>query len=112
MTLNDILIKSRTQKPVATMSQLLSTLTPSVIVPQPDKYYVFVYKAKTPGLRYDQHPFVAVSSIFQWGFIGYNFHWEEPRRYTWGEVKSNLYEVSDDELNIVQQLPIALFKTS
>ena len=94
------------------MARLLEVLTPSSIVPEVDKYYVFVYKAKTKNIQYDQHPFVAVSSIFQWGFVGYNLHWEESRRYTWAEVKSNLYEVSDDELNIVQNLPIALFKTS
>ena len=94
------------------MANLLEILSPSVITPNADKYYVFVYKAKTPNISYDQHPFVMVTSVFQWGFVGYNFHWEESRRYTWGEVKSNLYEVSDDELNIVQNLPIALIKTS
>ena len=112
MNTRDVLIRSRNQSPEQNMQMLLSVLTPSVIVPQPDKYYVFVYKAKTPGLRYDQHPFIVCSSIFQWGFIGYNFHWEEPRRYSWAEVKSNLYEVSDNELNDVQQIPFARFKTS
>lgn len=112
MNTRDVLIRSRNQSPEQNMQMLLSVLTPSVIVPQPDKYYVFVYKAKTPGIRYDQHPFIVCSSIFQWGFIGYNFHWEEPRRYSWAEVKSNLYEVSDNELNDVQQIPFARFKTS
>ena len=112
MNTRDVLIRSRNQSPEQNMQMLLSVLTPSVIVPQPDKYYVFVYKAKTPGLRYDQHPFIVCSSIFQWGFIGYNFHWGEPRRYSWAEVKSNLYEVSDNELNDVQQIPFARFKTS
>ena len=91
---------------------LLSVLTPSVIVPQPDKYYVFVYKAKTPNVRYDQHPFIVCTSVQPWGFTGYNFHWNQPRRYSWAEVKSNLYEVSDSELNDVEAIPFAKFKTS
>ena len=94
------------------MGRLLNIITPSVIVPQPDKYYVFVYKAKTPNIRYDQNPFIVCTSIFQWGFTGYNFHLEAPRRYTWGEVRSNLYELNDDELNSMQSYPIANFKTT
>ena len=112
MNLEQLAMRARGQSQQKTMSQLLDILDPSGIVPQRDKYYVFVYKAKTPNVRYDQFPFIACTSVFQWGFIGYNFHWEESRRYTWAEVKSNLYEVGDDELNIVQNLPIALFKTS
>lgn len=98
--------------PLRNMSQLLNTLTPSTIIPEADKYYVFVYKAKTPGIRYDQHPLIVCTSVLSWGFIGYNFHWESIRRYSWGEVISNLYLVQDDELNLVEKAPIALFKTS
>lgn len=112
MNLEELAMRARGQSQQQTVAQLLDILQPSVIVPQPDKYYVFVYKAKTPNIRYDQFPFIACTSVFQWGFIGYNFHWEESRRYTWAEVKSNLYEVSENELNIVEKLPIAKFKTS
>ena len=112
MNTRDILNRSRYQSPERNMQMLLSVLTPSVIVPQPDKYYVFVYKAKTPNVRYDQHPFIVCTSVQPWGFTGYNFHWNQPRRYSWGEVKSNLYEVSDSELNDVEAIPFAKFKTS
>ena len=37
------------------MDTLNSTVTSS---PSVGKYYVFVYKAKTPNIRYDVHPFV------------------------------------------------------
>ncbi len=94
------------------MRRLLETITPSVIVPEVDKYYVFVYKAATPGIMYDQNPFIICTSIFKWGFVGFNLHWEDYRQYTWGEVITNLYEVSDEELNSVQQLPIAKIKRS
>ena len=112
MTLEQLLARSKGMKPTEVMANLLNLLPSEGIVPQPDKYYVFVYKAKTPNISYDQHPFVVVTSIFQWGFVGYNFHWGQPRRYTWAEIKSNIYEVSDDQLNVVEELPIALFKTS
>ncbi len=88
---------------------LLNNLSPSVIVPDQDKYYVFVYKAKTKGIMYDKYPFIMCSSLFKWGFIGFNFHWNEYRRYTWREVISNLYEIYDSELNTMESFPIAKF---
>ena len=101
-----------TKGPSYNMELLLSYLTEPEIIPQPNKYYVFVYKAKTPNITYDQHPLVLVGDIYQWGFTGYNFHWNEVRRYTWGEVLSNLYELNEEEFNTVQDIPIALFKQS
>ena len=85
--------------PTHNMRILLDNLSPSVIVPEQDKYYVFVYKAKTKNILYDMHPFVAVTTIYKWGFIGFNFHWNEHRRYSWSEILSNLYEIQDQELN-------------
>ena len=98
--------------PETNMRSLLSVLTPSGIVPQPDKYYVFVYKAKTKGIQYDQHPFVVCTGVYRWGFSGYNFHLEQPRRYSWNEVMSNIYLVTDDELTSVQNFPITKIKSS
>lgn len=99
-------------KPNYNMRLLLDTLTPTDIVPEPDKYYVFVYQAKTPGIMYDTNPFVAVTSVFKWGFIGWNFHWEDYRRYSWAEVETNLYEIHDSELTTMESYPIANFKYS
>ncbi|QIN96793.1 hypothetical protein [Synechococcus phage S-N03] len=100
------------KSPTSNMKDLLEILTPSVIIPEVDKYYVFVYRAKTKGITYDQHPFVVVTGIFKWGFTGYNLHLGQPRRYTWAEALTNLYEVSDEELNSVEKLPITLIKQS
>ena len=46
------------------MIALLEVLTeqPKTSV-QPGQIYIFVYNAKTPQLRYDQNPFVAVTDI-------------------------------------------------
>ena len=75
------------------MIALLEVLTeqPKTSV-QPGQIYIFVYNAKTPQLRYDQNPFVAVTDIMPWGFRGINFHWDEPRQYTWAEVAGGVYE--------------------
>ena len=94
------------------MRLLLSYLTPSEIIPDPNKYYTFVYKAKTPNLQYDQHPLILCGNVFKWGFTGYNFHWNEIRQYSWAEVLSNLYEVSEEEFEIVKDIPLAKFRTT
>ena len=98
--------------PTYNMSLLLTYLTSPEIIPEPNKYYVFVYKAKTPNITYDQHPLVLVGDVFKWGFTGYNFHWDEVRRYTWAEVLSNIYELHDDEIETAKSINIALFKNT
>lgn len=103
---------SQNRKPNANMRTLMDTLGESTIIPEVDKYYVFVYKAATPGIMYDQNPLVAVTAIFKWGFVGFNYHWGEARQYTWGEIKTNLYEVTDEELNSAKALPIAKIRRS
>ena len=71
------------------MDALKDTVTPA---PEPGTICTFVYNAKTPGIAYDQHPLVAVTELFQWGFRGLNFHWQEYRQYTWEELgRSSLY---------------------
>lgn len=92
---------------IALMEALNETDVRSV---QSGKYYIFVYNAKTPQLRYDQNPFVAVSDIFTWGFRGLNFHWGEMRQYTWDEVAGGLYEVYQSEIKDLQMIPFANFR--
>ena len=94
--------------PRKNMQVLLNNLSPSVIIPEQNKYYVFVYKAKAKG-EYDMHPFVVCSSIYKWGFIGFNYHWNDYRRYNWADIVTNLYEIRDNELNSMEQYPIAKF---
>ena len=103
---------SQNKNPTTNMKALLNTLDSTDNVPEVDKYYVFIYKAKTRGIMYDAHPFVVVTGVFPWGFSGYNFHWEQPRRYSWNEVVSNLYVVTDEELTSVSNYPIANIKSS
>ena len=77
---------------------------------QAGKIYVFVYNAKTPQLRYDQNPFVAVTDVMPWGFRGINFHWGESRQYTWSEVAGGVYEVYSSEVKDLQMIPFANYQ--
>ena len=95
--------------PTRNMGILLSSLGPSTIVPRPNKYYTFVYKAKTRGIRYDQHPLILCGDVYKWGFNGENVH-IGTRQYTWNEVLSNIYEISDEEFETLKEVPLALYK--
>ena len=89
---------------ISLMEAVTDSSTP---VPDVGKYYVFVYNPKTPNIRYDQNPLVAVTEVLEWGFRGINFHWGEPRQYTWSEVAGGLYQVYNDELNDLDAIPFS-----
>jgi hypothetical protein len=89
------------------MLELLEVIQESPKVPVPGKFYIFVYRPKTPGIQYDQNPFVAVTDVFSWGFRGINFHWEQTRQYTWDEIPGKIYEVYPAEVKDLQELPFA-----
>ena len=78
------------------MYALNDTVTP---IPEAGNFCTFKYFAKTPNIEYDQHPLVAVTEIFQWGFRGINFHHGDYRNYTWEELGTQVYIVEKDELD-------------
>ena len=78
------------------MEALNDTVTPA---PDAGTVCTFVYNAKTPGIRYDQHPLVFVTDLFPWGFRGLNFHHQEYRQYTWEELAGQVYLVNRTELD-------------
>ncbi|QJT70022.1 hypothetical protein SynMITS9220M01_006 [Synechococcus phage SynMITS9220M01] len=90
------------------MDLLKDTVTP---IPDVGTICTFVYNAKTPDIRYDQHPLVAVTELFQWGFRGLNFHWQEYRQYTWEELTGQVYIVQRNELDDLLAIPYAKFVT-
>ena len=104
--LNDI---NGTEDPDDLMIKLISVLEEGGKVPESGKYYIFVYLPKTPNIKFDQNPLVAVSDVFSWGFRGINFHWGDVRQYTWSEIVGGIYEVYADELADVRELPFAKF---
>jgi|TARA_B100000073_G_scaffold329745_1_gene317593 hypothetical protein len=89
------------------MLEVLDVLEPTPVrLIEVGKIYLFVYRAKTPGLLFDSNPFIAVTDVFQWGFRGFSAHWREPRQYTWNEVGSEVYEIFRSEVNDVLRLSL------
>lgn len=93
------------------MLELMSILTESREPPKAGRYYIFVYNAKTPSLRYDQNPFVYVKNVYKWGFSGINYHWGEDRQYTWDEVAGGMYEVYQEEVTDLRRIPFGNIRT-
>ena len=94
------------------MLEIMGALNNTVeAIPSVGKYYTFVYNAKTPNVQYDQHPLVAVTDIFSWGFRGINFHWQASRNYTWEELTGQVYMVKSIELDDLLAIPYAKFIT-
>lgn len=94
------------------MFLLLNKLSPGGIVPEPNKYYTFVYTPKTRNIRYDMNPFIMCTSVYKWGFVGFNYHWEDYRRYTWQEVATNIFEIFEDEVDNMKNFKTAFFRNS
>ena len=93
------------------MLELMSVLTESKEPPRAGRYYIFVYNAKTPSLRYDQNPFVYVKNVYKWGFDGINYHWGEERQYTWDEVAGRMYEIYKEEVGDLRRIPFGNIRT-
>ena len=87
------------------MMNILQIFNETDLVPDSGKFYTFVYQAKTPRLEYDEHPLVAVTEVFRWGFKGYNYHWRQMRQYTWAEVVGSLHIVRENEVRYLSSLP-------
>ena len=92
------------------MLEIIDALEEGEKTPEPGEFYIFVYNPKTPNIRYDQNPLVAVTAVYEWGFKGINFHWNESRQYTWGAIAGGLYQVNSDELNDLDGIPFAKFR--
>ncbi len=86
---------------------LMSILETTELLPQVGRYYTFIYRPKTPELKYDQFPLIACVGVYQWGFKGINYHWGDYRNYTWDEVgNKNNYFTVDFETNYQVQPPL------
>ena len=99
-------INNKTNDQEEMMEEIMETLKDTVTpIPDVGMYCTFVYNAKTPGITYDQHPLVAVTDIFPWGFRAINYHWGESRAYTWAEVAGQVYIVDPKELDDLLKIP-------
>ena len=67
-------------------------------------------KEQTPDIEYDQHPLIACTELFSWGFKAINFHWRQSRNYTWEEIAGKLHVVEYNELDEMLSIPYAKFR--
>ena len=75
------------------MMMIMEALSDTV-TPIPDAgTFALLFTMLKHLIRYDQHPLVAVTDLFAWGFRGTNFHHRETRQYTWGEIVGQVYIV-------------------
>jgi hypothetical protein len=102
--------RNKRMHPTDIMQSLLLALDESDGIPQVDKYYTYIYNAKTPGIRYDQHPLVLVTNVYSEGFTAFSLHWRMMRKYTYPEIASSLYEVYPSEISDALRLPTAYYK--
>ena len=94
-----------TEAPDDLMADILEVLTEGGKVPEAGNFYTFIYFAQTPDIQYDQHPLVAVTDLFEWGFRGLNYHWGQVRQYTWNEIAGGIYEIYPEELSDAIEIP-------
>ncbi len=97
-----------TEQPDDIMQELISVLTNTELVPEPGKFYTFIYQAKTPNIEYDEFPLIACTGVSRTGFTGFNFHWALPRQYTWEELGTQVYIVQFEELDDLLSLRYGL----
>ena len=104
--------KLTSSDPEDLMLEIMDALSNTVeAIPSVGNYYTFVYNAKTAGKQYDQHPLIACTDLFRWGFRGINFHWQSSRNYTWEELTGEVYMVKSIELDDLLSIPYAKFIT-
>ena len=104
--------KLTSSDPEDLMLEIMDALSNTVeAIPTVGNYYTFVYNAKTAGKQYDQHPLIACTDLFRWGFRGINFHWQSSRNYTWEELTGQVYMVKSIELDDLLSIPYAKFIT-
>ena len=100
-----------TEDPEDTMLEILDALQDSkTILPEEGGFYTFVYLPKTPNIEYDEFPLIACMELKQWGFRGFNYHWNKMRNYTWAEVIGEFHELEVIELDHARSLGYAKFK--
>jgi len=94
------------------MIEIMEVFDETRLIPEVGEYYTFVYNAKTAGINYDQHPLVAVTSVYNWGFQGINYHWNNVRRYTWEEVPGFLHIIRRNEINSMRNIKYAYYRNN
>jgi hypothetical protein len=98
------------EDPDLIMMSIMETFRDTQWIPEPGKYYTFIYIAKSPDKIYDEHPLIACMSLERWGFKGLNFHWGTMRNYTWQEVVGSLHVIENNEIDYLRSLDYAKYR--
>ena len=101
--------KMSVKDPEEIMILIMDIFKEKTWIPEPGKFYTFVYNPKTPNIEYDQHPLIACTEVKKWGFKAINFHWRKPRNYTWEEIAGQLHVIKYEELDELISIPYAKF---
>lgn len=92
------------------MDEIFTALEKSIVnQPKVNKFYVFSYYAITPNLLTDRYPLVGVTGVYDWGFTGINFHFNEYRNYNYNQMGSPLYELRESEIGDAGAIPFKRF---
>ena len=102
--------ESNLSDPEDLMLMILDSLREEVLYPEPGNFYTFIYNPKTPEIEYDQHPLIACTELYGWGFKAINFHWRQSRNYTWEEIAGKLHVIKYNELDEMLSIPYAKFR--
>jgi len=107
-------LKGIGESPDDLMLEIMEALQDSVTpIPIPGKFYTYIYIAETPNIRYDQHPLIACTEIFQDNnaiyFIGFSYHWGKYRKYRIDRTVGQIYEVYPGEISDLREIPYAKY---
>lgn len=104
------IIELGSNDPEDLMLIIMDVFKEEVLYPEPGKFYTFLYSPKTPNIEYDQHPLIACTELYSWGFKAINFHWRKSRQYTWEEIIGKLHVVKYNELDELLSIPYEKFR--
>jgi len=107
---DDIRILKDSDEMMENILLLLNEFDRQMVVPQVGTYTTFIYSPKTPRIRYDRNPLVAVTELHSWGFTGINYHWGKFRNYTWAEVDTHPHLILPSELRDMRSIPYQNYK--
>ena len=102
---DDIRNKKEPDEMMEDILYLFNEFDRQMVVPEVGTYSTFIYSPKTPRIRYDRNPLVAVTELHSWGFTGINYHWGKFRNYTWAEVITHPYLILPSELSDMRSIP-------
>lgn len=99
-----------TEDPDDLMNEILNAIKDSNVgyIPVPGNYYTYIYYAKTPKILYDQHPLIRSGPNLDRGFIGFNYHLGEMRRYNTVDgdrLITGLYQINEQEFDSLRRIP-------